>query len=103
MHGGQEEPRVRVAIIRGMSLESLSDEELALRYREDTDSNTHELCINELFRRNFSKVARWCLRFVDGRETAADLAREIFTKAYQNLNSFQGQSRFSTWLFSIAR
>jgi RNA polymerase sigma-70 factor, ECF subfamily len=93
----------RVAIIRGMSLERLSDEELAIRYRDAADSDSRELCINELFRRNFSRVARWCLRFVNDRETAADLAQEIFTKAYQHLNSFQAQSKFSTWLFSIAR
>lgn len=92
-----------VAIIAGMSLEHLSDEELATRYQDAADSGTREPYINELFRRNYSRVARWCLRFVDDRETAADLSQEIFTKAYQNLKSFQGQSKFSTWLFSIAR
>jgi len=86
-----------------MSLEQLSDEELAIRFQEVAETNTRELYINELFRRNYSRVARWCLRFVDDRETAADLSQEIFTKAYQNLKSFQGQSKFSTWLFSIAR
>lgn len=93
----------RVAIIDGMSVEHATDEELAIRYRDAADSAVRELCINELFRRNYSRVARWCLRFVEDRETAADLAQEIFTKAYQNLKSFQGQSKFSTWLFSIAR
>jgi RNA polymerase sigma-70 factor (ECF subfamily) len=86
-----------------MSLEHLSDEELAARYQGATDFGASELCINELFRRNYPRVARWCLRFVDDRETAADLSQEVFTKAYQNLKSFQGQSKFSTWLFSIAR
>ena len=92
-----------VAILGGMSLDHLSDEELARRFQNAVDSRTRDLCINELFRRNYTRVARWCLRFVDDRETAADLSQEIFTKAYQNLKSFQGQSKFSTWLFSIAR
>ena len=92
-----------VAIICEMPLDHISDEALAIRYREAADSNERELCVNELFRRNYSRVARWCLRFVDNRETAADLSQEIFAKAYQNLQSFQGQSKFSTWLFSIAR
>jgi len=86
-----------------MSLDPLTDEELAKRYQDAADSEARELCINELFRRNYTRVARWCLRFTDDRETAADLSQEIFTKAYQNLKSFQGQSKFSTWLFSIAR
>lgn len=59
--------------------------------------------INELFRKNYALVARWCLRFASDRESAADLAQEVFAKAYQNFASFQGQSEFSTWLFSIAR
>jgi RNA polymerase sigma-70 factor (ECF subfamily) len=92
-----------VAIIAEMPLENFSDEELASRYRDAANTEESELCINELFRRNYSRVARWCLRFVDDREAAADLSQEIFTKAYQNLKSFQGQSKFSTWLFSIAR
>src|SRR2546430_5691688 len=92
-----------VAIIGGMPLEQLPDEELARRYRESADSSEGELCVNELLRRNFARVARWCLRFTADRETAADLSQEILTKAYQNLDSFQGQSKFSTWLFSIAR
>jgi RNA polymerase sigma-70 factor, ECF subfamily len=31
-----------------------------------------------------------------------DIAQEAFIKAYLNLNSFNGKSRFSTWLFRIA-
>ncbi|HZQ70295.1 MAG TPA: sigma-70 family RNA polymerase sigma factor [Terriglobales bacterium] len=86
-----------------MSLEQLPDEELVAGYRSLADAGQRDLYINELFRRNYSRVARWCLRFTDNRETAADLAQEIFAKAYQNLSSFQGQSKFSTWLFVVAR
>jgi RNA polymerase sigma-70 factor (ECF subfamily) len=92
-----------VAIIQPMPLEQLSDEELAVRYRSAASAGERDEHVNELFRRNYSRVARWCLRFTSDREIAADLAQEIFTKAYQNLDSFQGQSKFSTWLFVIAR
>lgn len=96
-------PENAVAIIEAMALEQLPDEELVAGYRSLADVSQRDLYINELFRRNYSRVARWCLRFTDQRETAADLAQEIFAKAYQNLSSFQGQSKFSTWLFVIAR
>lgn len=86
-----------------MPLDNLTDEELAGRYRDASDPTDREPFIDELFRRHYARVARWCLRFAAERETAADLAQEVFTKAYQNLGSFQGQSKFSTWLFSIAR
>jgi RNA polymerase sigma-70 factor (ECF subfamily) len=86
-----------------MALEQLLDEELVARYRSSTEIRDRELYIDELFRRNYARVARWCLRFTADRESAADLAQEVFTRAYQNLSSFNGQSKFSTWLFVIAR
>jgi RNA polymerase sigma factor (sigma-70 family) len=92
-----------IAIISDMSLEQLLDEELIARYRSAAAAGEREEYVNQLFRRNYSKVARWCLRFTDDRESAVDLAQEIFFKAFQNLSSFQGQSKFSTWLFVIAR
>jgi RNA polymerase sigma-70 factor, ECF subfamily len=91
------------AIIEAMSLEQLLDEELVAQYRSTAETGEREQYINELFRRNYARVARWCLRFTEDRERAADLAQEIFVKAYQNLASFQGQSKFTTWLFVIAR
>ena len=91
------------AIIGTMSFEQLLDEELVSRYRSAVETDEREQYINELFRRNYTRVARWCLRFAADRESAADLAQEVFTKAYQNLSTFQGQSKFSTWLFVIAR
>ena len=91
------------AIIEPMSLEQLLDEELVSRYQSAAATSEREQYVNELFRRNYTRVARWCLRFTNDRESAADLAQEVFTKAYQNLSSFQGQSKFSTWLFVIAR
>lgn len=88
-------------IIPQMEWEDLSDEELIIRYRSRTSRS--EQYVNELFRRHHAKVARWCLAFTDDRESAADLAQEICAKAYQNLSSFKGQAKFSTWLYSIAR
>jgi len=85
-----------------MLWESASDEELIARYRDDGTSRSEQY-VDELFRRYHTKVARWCLAFTNDRESAADLAQEICAKAYQNLPSFRGQSKFSTWLFSVTR
>jgi RNA polymerase sigma-70 factor (ECF subfamily) len=86
-----------------MVWEDLSDEALIAKYRSESGKAAAEQYVNELFRRHHVKVARWCLAFTGDRESAADLAQEICAKAYQSLSSFKGESKFSTWLFSIAR
>jgi RNA polymerase sigma-70 factor (ECF subfamily) len=85
-----------------MDWENLSDEALITGYQSETGVQAEQYA-NELFRRHHVKVARWCWSITNDRESAADLAQEICVKAYQNLASFKGQSRFSTWLYSIAR
>jgi RNA polymerase sigma-70 factor (ECF subfamily) len=91
-----------VAIIPVMDWEGLSDEALISGYQSETGSQAEQYA-NELFRRHHVKIARWCWSFTNDRESAADLAQEICAKAYQNLGNFKGQSKFTTWLFSIAR
>jgi RNA polymerase sigma-70 factor (ECF subfamily) len=93
----------QVVIIAPMTLEELSEEALLAGYQSASDSLLRERHIDELFRRNYQKVARWCYRFTSDRESATDLAQEIFVKAYQNFSSFQGDCKFSTWLFTISR
>lgn len=84
-------------------MQDLSDEELVARFRAETVSKRAETWINELFRRYHTRVATWCLRFTGDRESAADLAQDVFLRAYRNLASFRGDAKFSTWLFSVAR
>ena len=84
-------------------MQDLSDEELVARFRAETESKRAETWINELFRRYHSRVATWCLRFTGDRESAADLAQDVFLRAYRNITSFRGDAKFSTWLFSVAR
>lgn len=80
-----------------------TDEELIGQFRAAPQSEAGKGSINELFGRYHNRVALWCYRFTGDREGAADLAQEIFLRAYRNLDSFRGESRFSTWLYTVAR
>ena len=80
----------------------LTDEELIERYRQASPDARRGLA-DELFGRHYERVARWCYRFAGNRESAADLAQEVFLKAHRHLDSFQGSSRFTTWLYTIVR
>lgn len=41
------------------------------------------------------------MRVVRQHEEAEEVTQDTFVKAYQNLGTYQGGSKFSTWLFSI--
>ena len=41
------------------------------------------------------------LRFVGDRELAEELAQDVFVKAYRSLADYRGESKFSTWLYTI--
>ena len=41
------------------------------------------------------------LRMIKSREDAEEVAQDVFIKAYKNLSGFRGDSKFSTWLYTI--
>ena len=41
------------------------------------------------------------LRYIKSREDAEEVAQDVFIKAYRSLADFRGQSKFSTWLYTI--
>jgi len=41
------------------------------------------------------------LRYTPVREDAEEIAQDVFVKAYKALKDFRGESKFSTWLYSI--
>ncbi|GAC1555086.1 MAG: RNA polymerase sigma factor [Mucilaginibacter sp.] len=55
----------------------------------------------DLVKRHQRFVFTLAMRFAKSREDAEEIAQDCFIKAYRSLASFQGQSKFSTWLYSI--
>lgn len=86
-----------------MDLDSLDDEQLIARACEASGGADAEAARGALFERYHRQVASWCLRFCGDREQAADLAQEVFLRVHERLGSFRGESRFSTWLYTVAR
>src|SRR3954462_14038435 len=50
--------------------------------------------------RNF--VFTLVLRYIKSREDAEEVAQDVFVKAYRSLADFKGNSKFSTWLYTVA-
>lgn len=58
--------------------------------------------LTELYRRHERRVYNLALRTLGDPWDAADMTQEAFIKAFRNLESFKGESLFSTWLHRIA-
>lgn len=41
------------------------------------------------------------MRYINNREQAEELAQDVFVKTYRSLADFRGDSKFSTWLYTI--
>jgi len=59
------------------------------------------LAYEELIKRHEQKVYAICLRYFGSAEQAEELSQEVFLKVFQQLNSFRGDAKFSTWLYRI--
>jgi RNA polymerase sigma-70 factor (ECF subfamily) len=85
-----------------MDLDQRSDEELIALARQTAGAGA-DAYLSALYRRYQPKVAAWCLRICGDREEAADVAQEVFLRVHERLGSFRGDSRFSTWLYTVTR
>ncbi len=55
----------------------------------------------ELVNRYQNYVFTLTLRLIKSREDAEEVAQDVFVKAYRSLADFRGESKFSTWLYTI--
>jgi RNA polymerase sigma-70 factor, ECF subfamily len=84
-------------------MDALSDEELIAQSLLAPTSDRSRQLLDELFRRHSARVVAWCYRLTGDRDRAPDLAQDVFVKAYSSLHMFRRDSKFTTWLYSIAR
>jgi RNA polymerase sigma-70 factor (ECF subfamily) len=87
-----ELPKAAVAV------DDISDESLLLAYR-DGDARAFK----ELFERYRGPLFNFLLRRVRDRSHAEELYQDIWTKVIERCDEFRGESKFSSWLYTIAR
>ena len=76
-----------------------ADDELALVNRSRRGDAA---AFSELVNRYERRIFRLAKRITQNDEDAEDVLQEAFLKAYQNLDNFQGNSKFYTWLVRIS-
>jgi RNA polymerase sigma-70 factor (ECF subfamily) len=83
-----------------------ADETLAL---DDADDRTlvdaflsgRREAFDEIVRRHRRHVYVLCFRFVSNHEDAADLAQDVFVRAFRGLGRFKHDASLGTWLYRI--
>lgn len=84
-------------------MQEFSDEELVARALQSGPADPANPWLHELFSRHQRRVVLWCLRYSANREEALDLAQDVLANTFRRLETFQGHSKFTTWLFTVCR
>lgn len=79
-------------------LRDLTDETLMDRYREG-DVRAFEV----LYDRHTRPIFNFILRYVSDRGRAEEILQETFLRVIKKQRTFKRRSKFSTWLYTIAR
>ena len=61
------------------------------------DQNAYSILVDRYKNYVFTIV----LRYIKSREDAEEVAQDVFIKAYRSLAAFKGDSKFSTWLYTV--
>jgi RNA polymerase sigma-70 factor, ECF subfamily len=73
-------------------------ERLLIRRLQQRD----EVAFSEVVRLYQHKVYNLLYRMIGSHEEAEDLAQEVFVTVFKSIDSFRGESKFSTWLYRVA-
>jgi len=82
------------SIVRSMELDS---DAVLVRRARDGEFDAFEL----LFERHRTLVYRFAYQMVSRRDDAEDIVQEAFVRAYQNLDRYRDEAKFTTWLLRI--
>ena len=79
-------------------MEQLTDEKLMVQFQKGDAQ-----AFNQLLSRHRRGVFGFVLRYTNDSYTAEELLQEVFLRVVRNACSFERRSKFTTWLYSIAR
>lgn len=65
-------------------------------------ANGHATALNDLMERHATAVFQFLCRMLNNEEDAHDLAQETFVRVFQHSARFRPDSRFTSWLYTIA-
>ena len=61
-----------------------------------------QTAFHQLYEMHHRQVYALCWRMLADKYSAEDVCQEVFVVLWQKINNFRGESKFSTWLHSVA-
>jgi len=58
--------------------------------------------LKQVYDKYLNRIYALCLRLSGDAELAEDITQEVFVQVWQKIHNFRGDSKFSTWLHSVA-
>ncbi len=83
--------------------QTVPDHELLRVAQGDADAARRRAAATELVRRYSDAVYLWCFRYTRDSERALDLSQDVLATVWEKIGTFEGRSKFSSWLFSVTR
>lgn len=77
--------------------ESLGDDVLVAKLKRG-----EQAALRALYEAHNKRVYALCYRLAGDAEIAEDITQEVFVQVWQKIHNFRGDSKFSTWLHSVA-
>ncbi|MFQ5767213.1 MAG: RNA polymerase sigma factor, partial [Acidobacteriota bacterium] len=80
-----------------------SEDALLERLRQAVEPEEKRLLLGQLLEPYLKRISRWSLRLRGDPQQAADLAQDALAAICTHIHRFRGESRFSTWIYTILR
>ena len=62
----------------------------------------NQQAFHHLYENYHRRIYALCWRMMADKDSAEDVCQEVFVQLWQKINNFRGESKFSTWLHSVA-
>lgn len=86
------------------AVDNIAEDKIAVNQMKNGNEREKDTAFTTLYNRYAQLLIFKIMGMMKGdRMVAEDLSQEIFTKAFLNINQYNGENAFSTWLFNIAK
>ena len=68
----------------------------------DQAKNGSQTAFHQLYEMHHRQIYALCWRMLADKDSAEDVCQEVFVVLWQKITNFRGESKFSTWLHSVA-